>query len=61
MTPQSPFMITATIKEGQYDALQSLLASMNQAAGFADPDNALVPWYQFKQVHVARFVPGDRV
>jgi hypothetical protein len=52
-------MITATIKEGCYDALQSLLASMNQAPGFADPHNALVPWQQFKQVHVARFVVLD--
>lgn len=56
MTPQRPFMIAATIKMDQYDALQALLSSMNQAPGFADPHNSLVPWYQFKQVHVARFV-----
>ena len=55
MTPQSTFMITATVRSDQLPALQSLLASMNSAPGFADPHNALLPYWQFRQLHVARF------
>ena len=55
MTPQSTFMITAPIKVSQVDALRDLLASMNSAPGFADSHNSLIPWWQFSNVHVARF------
>ena len=55
MTPQSTFMITATVRSDQLPALQSLLASMNSAPGFADPRNSLLPYWQFRQLHVARF------
>lgn len=55
MTPQSTFMITAVIRPDQHEALQTLLAGMNQAPGFADPRNTLVPFWQFSGLHVARF------
>jgi len=55
MTPQSTFMITATISQGQLDELRALLASMNSAPGFANPRNTLIPYWQFRNLHVARF------
>ncbi len=55
MIAQSPFMIMATIDSQRHDELRQLLASMNQAPGVADPRNALIPFYQFSQLHFARF------
>jgi hypothetical protein len=55
MTPQSNFMILATITNGQLAPLKTLLSSMNQAPGFADPRNSLLPYWQFQRLHVARF------
>jgi hypothetical protein len=55
MIAQSPFMIMATINSDREDELRHLLASMNQAPGVADPHNALIPFYQFSQLHFARF------
>ncbi len=56
MTPQSTFLIIAPIREGHLQQLRSLLCSMNLEAGLADPDNDLVPFGRFEQLHVARFV-----
>jgi len=56
MTPQTTFMIMATIKAGYEESLRKLLASMNSAPGFADPDNDLMPFGSFSKLHVARFV-----
>jgi hypothetical protein len=55
MTPQSTFMITATIKPDQQDALKNLIATINDAPGFADAHNTLIPFWQFSRLHVARF------
>ncbi len=55
MTPQSTFMITARVKDDQLAALRDLLRSMNRRPGHANPANALVPYGQFAQLHVARF------
>lgn len=55
MTPQSTFMITAPIRGDQLDDLKNLLAGMNQAPGFADPHNTLLPYWQCATLHVARF------
>jgi hypothetical protein len=55
MTPQSTFMITATIKPGQQNALKDLLATMNTSPGFANAHNTLIPYWQFARLHVARF------
>ena len=55
MTAQSNFMISATIEPSRMDGLRELLATMNSAPGFANPRNDLIPWWQFRQLHVARF------
>lgn len=56
MTPQSTFMIVATVRDAEMENLRTLLASMNKDVGQADPDNALVPFGHFDRLHVARFV-----
>lgn len=56
MTPQSTFMITATVRVGELQNLRTLLASMNKIPGHADPDNGLVPFGRFDRLHFARFV-----
>lgn len=56
MTPQSTFLISAVIGDGQLENLRKLLGSMNGAAGRVNPDNNLVPFGQFDRLHVARFV-----
>jgi hypothetical protein len=56
MTPQSSFMVLASVLPGQEAALRALLASMNQTQGLANPQNAIFPFGQFETLHVARFV-----
>jgi hypothetical protein len=58
MTPQSHFMVLATIAEDRIGALEQLLLDMNRpdAPGMAEPKNALVPFGDFDTVHYARFV-----
>lgn len=48
-------MIMATIDSEREDELRQLLASLNQSPGVADPRNELIPFYQFSQLHFARF------
>jgi len=64
MTPQSAFMICATVRDGQIEILRALLATMNKKiahadpdknVGLADPDNKLVPFSRFGRLHFARF------
>ena len=56
MTPQSTFMITGAVRDGQLRSLRDLLTTMNNAPGQVDPDNGLVPFGRFDRLHVARFV-----
>src|SRR3954468_14182282 len=56
MTPQSNFMVAASIAPGHEAALRELLATMNSAPGVVDRNNPLVPFARFDQLHVARFV-----
>jgi hypothetical protein len=56
MLPQSAVLVTAPIVPGQQEALTALLATMNQVPGFADPDNALVPFGRFDRLHFARLL-----
>lgn len=56
MTPQSTFMIAATVRVGQLKNLRALLASMNKAPGHADSDNSLISFSRFDRLHFARFV-----
>lgn len=56
MINQSPFMIMAEIEPGRETALREIFAGMNQKPGMADPKNPVVPFYQLRQLHFARFV-----
>jgi hypothetical protein len=56
MMPQSNVMVTAPVKKGREAELRSLLASMNEAPGRVNRANPLVPFEQYGQLHVARFV-----
>ena len=58
MTPQSTFMIAATVRVGELKNLRKLLASMNHndVPGHANPDNSLVPFGKFDRLHFSRFV-----
>lgn len=59
MIEQDHLCIAGVLKHGAGQALNDLLASMNNAPGQADPDNALVPFGKLEQLHVARFVILD--
>jgi hypothetical protein len=59
MTPQSTFMIVAPIQQNRVGAMRSLLASMNSGPGIADPNNALIPFAAFDNLHFARLVVLD--
>ncbi|HEY5954137.1 MAG TPA: hypothetical protein VIT18_07220, partial [Terrimicrobiaceae bacterium] len=56
MTPQSDFMVLATISPEREGELRRLLESLNGAPGHINPSNGLIPFGQFDTVHVARFV-----
>lgn len=59
MIRQDHICIAGVLRHGAGAALEPLFASMNGAAGQAEPDNALVPFGRLDQVHVARFVILD--
>src|SRR6266850_5128629 len=59
MTPQGNFMILAPIVPSREAELRGLLDSMNEAPGWVDPNNPLVPFAQFDMLHFARFVILD--
>jgi hypothetical protein len=56
MTPQSTFMVLATVTPSREAELRRLLDSMNTKPGWMDPANPLVPLGRFENVHFARFV-----
>ena len=55
MTPQSHILVIAPIRMEQEAELRALLESMNSSPGQADPQNPIVPFGQFDQIHFARF------
>jgi hypothetical protein len=59
MMPQSNVLVTAPLKREREAELRSLLASMNFVPGHVNPANSLLPFEQFTQIHVARFVILD--
>jgi hypothetical protein len=59
MTPQSSFMILATIDPKREAELRGLLASMNREPGVIDPLNSLVPFGRLERLHFARIVILD--
>jgi hypothetical protein len=56
VTPQSHFNILAPLAPDRLSALRELLQGMNTLAGFADPDNGIVPFGAFDRLHFARLV-----
>ena len=56
MIQQNHICIAAPVFHGAQEQLESLLATMTDAPGQADPDNDLVPFGRLRQLHVARFV-----
>jgi hypothetical protein len=56
MMPQSNILVIAPLRMEREAELRRLLDSMNGEPGHADPRNRLVPFGEFPQVHVARFV-----
>src|SRR5215510_5372207 len=56
MTPQSHVLVTAPLKMEREAELRSLLESMNSLPGQANPENPIMPFGQFDQIHFARFV-----
>lgn len=56
MTPQSNVLVIAPLKPEREVELRQILESMNFGPGLVNPANALVPFQQFTQIHVARFV-----
>ncbi len=59
MTPQASFLVLAPIIPSREAELRSLLAAMNHAPGRVNPTNALFPFAEFPQIHVARFLIID--
>jgi len=59
MTPQSNFLIVAPVPADQIEPLKSLLASMTGLPGTANPENPVVPFGSFEEIHYARFVILD--
>ena len=59
MTPQSSFMVLAAVAPHREAELRRLLASMNEAPGRVNANNALIPFAQFDTLHVARLLILD--
>jgi hypothetical protein len=59
MTPQSSFMVLAPIVPSREEELRGLLASMNDAPGRVNPNNALIPFARFENLHYARLLILD--
>ena len=59
MTPQSSFMILATILPAREKELRQLLATMNHEPGVFNFANPLIPFGQFNTLHFARILILD--
>ena len=59
MTPQSSFMIVATVDAHREEDLRRLLDTMNHKPGVIDPHNSLIPFGEMSKVHFARVVILD--
>ena len=59
MTPQSNFMVVAPILADRMGSLKSVLASMTELPGMANPKNSILPFGSFEELHYARFVILD--
>lgn len=55
MTPQAPFFVLAPVRPDAIEDLLALLQTMNLEPGRASPQNPVVPFGDFEQLHFARF------
>jgi hypothetical protein len=56
VTPQSSLLLIAPLAAGREAALRQLLESMTSAPGVANPNNGVLPFAAFDQLHFARLV-----
>ncbi|MEA3211385.1 MAG: hypothetical protein QOE70_4442 [Chthoniobacter sp.] len=56
MTPQSSFMVLATVTPAREAELRGLLDSMNDAPGRVNANNAVIPFSQLDTLHFARLL-----
>jgi hypothetical protein len=56
MTPQSNFMVLAPIIPERESELRKILDSMNDGPGRVNPNNSLIPFAQFENLHFARLL-----
>ncbi len=59
MNPQSSFMVVAPIEPVRVNELRRLLRSMTDPPGMAKPNNPIVPFCDFDNLHYARFIILD--
>jgi hypothetical protein len=59
MTPQSSFMVLAPVVPSRERELRGMLASMNEGPGRVNPDNVLIPFAKFENLHFARLLILD--
>ncbi len=59
MTPQSSFLVVAPLAADRLPQMRRLLSEMNGQPGVVDPQNSLVPFGEFENLHFARFVILD--
>ncbi|HKA00568.1 MAG TPA: hypothetical protein VKE70_28850 [Candidatus Solibacter sp.] len=59
MIPQSNLTLVAPIAAGREAALRSLLAGMNRQPGDVEPQNSVLPFARFDELHFARLVILD--
>jgi hypothetical protein len=52
-------MVLAPVRPDAIEPLRALLATMTRAPGFAEPDNALIPFGRIETLHVARLLVLD--
>lgn len=60
MTPQSPFLVVASVAADREAGLRALLAAMNRTPGVVDPDNPVLPFGRFERIHFARLIVLDQ-
>ncbi len=59
MMPQSAFFVLDAVRTGAEESVRALLETMNAAPGHANPQNEIVPFGAFEELHFARMCLVD--
>ncbi|MGZ4983645.1 MAG: hypothetical protein ACXV9Q_06065, partial [Chthoniobacterales bacterium] len=59
MTPQTNFMVLASIIPAREAELRQLLDSMNEGPGLVNANNSLIPFADFDEIHFSRLLILD--